>query len=240
MKREPRRDNLSVNLQGMGRLLKACRELLRFSLRDLSKLSGMSPAQIMRMESGEFDYSILRFTRLASALGLSPGMVIDCAVRWEDDAAMINADVKELQTLVQKAFPRERSTEPECTACLLLNDLCRVVFRLVLASNPVLLASRCGLPALAGLREQLRQFAATIDPEMTPVERLAFIHSIADRPYHKLKSSGLVTDDMIVEFVKQYDRTGGLAWPADQSLDSLASRSTFLNNMVKRLDRLKK
>src|SRR5579872_7011258 len=55
-----------------GTLIKAARMRLGFSLRDLAAMSQVSPSQIVRLESGEFDCTALTMGRLFGALALHP------------------------------------------------------------------------------------------------------------------------------------------------------------------------
>ena len=50
------------------------------SVRDLSRITGISPSHILRIESGEFDFTTTKFLRLAEALGLPTSSILEPAL----------------------------------------------------------------------------------------------------------------------------------------------------------------
>ena len=69
----------------MSLLLVNSRTKMGFSLREVSKASGISPSQILRIESGKFDCTIKTLVKLCGALGISPSEFMEACtgVNWK-------------------------------------------------------------------------------------------------------------------------------------------------------------
>src|SRR5258707_13145412 len=77
--------DLALNLRILGRSLREAREALGFSLRELARTSGVSPSQILRIESGEFDCFLSSLVKLCGPIALRPGELLESCLfaNWD-------------------------------------------------------------------------------------------------------------------------------------------------------------
>lgn len=61
----------------LGRNLKAAREAREWSQEDLAHQAGIQPADISRIEAGKRDLRLSTIEKLAKALGIPPGRLLD-------------------------------------------------------------------------------------------------------------------------------------------------------------------
>jgi len=90
--------DLKLDLRLLGRALRGTREKVGISLRTLSKDCGISPSQIVRIESGEFDCLLSSLVRIGAALGVRISDLIEVCVNPDYD-------------LYQKALLAESATQ---------------------------------------------------------------------------------------------------------------------------------
>ena len=106
-------------LKLLGIVIARARESLRYSYRELAKLSGVSASQILRMESGEFDYSLTKFLRVAESLGIESGRAVEWTmVRTIQRDSLLKLDTKPIADFVKAHIPDEQSKFDDYVFCL--------------------------------------------------------------------------------------------------------------------------
>jgi transcriptional regulator with XRE-family HTH domain len=226
------------DLPAVGGLLKRARERLRLTLRDVATHSGVSASQIMRMESGEFEYSASKFARVACALGLPPGLVMDLAVEHKDDRCHGYGEGEgELFDLIVRRFKSDAHNEKLLRSSAITASLCNLLFEIILSSNPVLVAKRKPLPHVAAIATNLVKFAQSLDQEMSNSERLALINAIVDRPFYKLQALGILTDELLLAAI---DRDENDFWDDTDPLGKLVVRNQpFTQKVIRRIAKIR-
>jgi transcriptional regulator with XRE-family HTH domain len=197
-------------LKIIGLLLNRARQNLRYSYRELGKIADVSPSQILRMESGEFDYSLTKFLRIAEALGLSVGIILEAAMyrmiprpefsEFNNDE--IEAFVKKLLGLDEIGPDNIESLEDSAFFIRqLIRSLAEVVSALVLSSH---IDGMCFYfnPAFAPLRDKIEGFAHLYSGSWnTHLERVALLKSLMQNPFLKLRSLGILDDKILGDYL---------------------------------------
>lgn len=139
----------------LGKSLSEMRHFLSLSLRELSRASGVSHSQILRIESGEFDCFTSSFVRLCGAMGIRFGDLIERCVKPDYDLYS-NAIEAELNNI----------NIPEIEAKLALKDLvfgASVALACILrASWPTAVALELDYPNDA-IRSKFLKFASHLE-----------------------------------------------------------------------------
>lgn len=182
------------------------------SVRELSKITGISPSHILRIESGEYDFTVTKFLVLAEVLCLPIASVLEpilFATRRPAEIGRSAQEDKEFKTL---------EGHEEDSALELLRIMVRVVVSMHVSSNPKALVDAIEIP-FKEAKDRLTKYAAKFDTDADNVERIFFIHALAGRPYSKLHDLGLIDAEM----VKSY-----LAWAKANTFcsDDLKYKST--------------
>lgn len=210
-----------VWLRGLGRKVRDAREDLRISYRDLAAAAGVSPSQILRMESGEFDVSVTNFIKVARTLRLTIGLIAESVVAepvWSEVKEAAERD-RDLQLAASPENTKAFSHRLECLEHL-VSVLASAVIEVTLSSNPQDMARRLSFE-FAPVQAALMEFAARVDVSTTSTEeRAALINSIIEQPYAKLRALGILTDDLVNGYMqrcktKVFSLLPLLQWPGD-------------------------
>jgi transcriptional regulator with XRE-family HTH domain len=183
----------TLDLKILGEFLKIAREAARLSLRDLAEKTGISTSQILRIESGEVDYSLSHFFALCSALGLVPGDVVESSTDFETEGVSFSDE--DLRVIAPKGADLG-NVEGVIFQCW---DLAA---RLIWSTDPLGRAINNRPPGDSHY-EHFCEYATMIS-ELGPTERRLLLQSLWDRPIVKLKSLQLIPT--IEEWPKYLDR----------------------------------
>ena len=193
----------SQRLKSMGISLRMARENLRFSFRELAELSGVSASHILRMESGEFDFSVSKFIRVTESLGLSVGIVLE--------SAMFNRCPRERLRHIREdeflavADRNNSKTPPEKLDCALemrsfVQGVAEMVAALIASSNPVGLSDHLS-HSFEKVNFRIDEFALSKHLiGLKHYERHAMVEALLEDPYNKLKNFGVIDDELLFEF----------------------------------------
>ncbi len=201
-------------LRELGALFAAARRTSGLSLKAISGITEISPSHILRMESGEQDFTVTKFSRLCDALGIPVGLALECSRLHTREFFRKNAPFHaESPQLAIKLFGgvynkasaidaeklSQNTTYSEAIEWLLVTAS-RTVAALLMSANPELLARQVHGPP-AAVRERLLSFAGRIDPLASVTERLGILKSLAARPYSKLKALGILDDKIVFDYI---------------------------------------
>jgi transcriptional regulator with XRE-family HTH domain len=200
-------------LKELGALFAAARKSSALSLKAISDITRISPSHVLRMESGDQDFTVTKFSRLCDALGIPVGLVLEVSLLHTREFFQGGAEFAESSTLARKLFGgvhnesgaidsgklTQITSYSEAIEWLLVTTS-RTVAALLLSADPKLLAREVHGPPGA-VREKLIAFAERIDPLANVTERLGIIKSLKARPYSKLKSLGILDDKIVFDYI---------------------------------------
>lgn len=169
----------------LGKTLARARKSLRISLRDLSKVSGVSPSQILRIESGEFDCLVSSLVRLGVALGIRFTVLLEHSLSEIRSPYQISL-TREVATPLDLELP-DTPDNKEALKDLVLGG-CSVVTRLMRSANPVAVANELEYPSQE-IEQRFMKLAGSIAAHnYTPRTCVDFITTLQSRPFHTLRS----------------------------------------------------
>lgn len=195
-------NNLAAErLKLIGKIIRKARENLRYSYRELAELSGVSASQLLRIESGEFEFSVTKFMQVAEALGLSVGMILDTAM-FRSGARMKSYSSKALRTFVaKKGLSAEESENQLLMVSGFVDGLAEVAATLILSSNPEAMCFYFDHPFPA-LVEALQSFAHTrVAFGPSHHERVAALKALSEDPVGKLTQWGVLNEALMDKFL---------------------------------------
>jgi transcriptional regulator with XRE-family HTH domain len=185
----------------VGSVIKTARENLRYSFRELSGLCGVSPTQLMRIESGEYEYSMEKCFRVCISLGLAIAEVIDYATQrdWVPEASMdmIPNYVRDALGTKHKGKLLQKLLERHDRYGWNIFYLAAIVLTSV---NPVDRIRRTGFPT-PELKKEFEDFA-TMSQNLSNVERITLLHALRKEPVQKLFSLGLLSESGAATFAE--------------------------------------
>ncbi len=190
---------LELDLKRVGILLKCARENLRYSYRELSELCDVSATQLLRIESGEFEYSVAKLFRVCSSLGLTVGDVIEYSMYLPIKSKAPYFSVSEL---VQAAIPTldsEKVERAERRVFSFTFDLLHFLTLLLTTSFPLQCASTLRVPKgepFFEFYERISSFAMMVDT-MSNAERVLTLQSLYQAPLDKMASLNLLPAQLI-------------------------------------------
>jgi transcriptional regulator with XRE-family HTH domain len=193
-KRKPKRW-FEVDQGEIARVLKGARMAAGLSLREVADLSNVSPSHLLRIESGEFNYSTENFALVTQSLGLRAGDVIEAAMKFTFERR--RPLLKSLETVLK--YPEIRHPEKFEE---IVDQLWDLAVRILWAANPLARAKERPYPTEA-LAEAFRKYAVFVE-QLSAEERRVTMAAFEERPIPKLQSLHLVPpDEQLPGFVKQ-------------------------------------
>jgi transcriptional regulator with XRE-family HTH domain len=195
----------AVRLKVLGAVLCTARQNLRYSYRELATLSGVSASQLLRMESGEFDYSLAKFIRVCEPLGLSAGIAIEAAL-LRGGLAMKFHRVEE--NLIEAFLRRQGISKAEVIEEKVLiirelvMDIASAVAVMILASNAQAMRFYIEFP-FPLLNDPLQSFVDTSGVDhLRHYERVALLQALAEGPYKKLMALDIINEESLAAYLK--------------------------------------
>ena len=186
---------LTPDLVSVGRKLKSAREELRLSYREVAALSGVSPSHILRIESGEFDYSVDKFCQLASALGLSPAVLLESNWHCSDGMKISPAEIVAL-VAATIGIPADPQLPDDDAKLIILRKslalMARLVVLLVFSADreSYLRSVKFSVPEV---RDAFTAVLPVLAASTHTAERFAFLEAMEENPSAKLRSLGLIS-----------------------------------------------
>jgi transcriptional regulator with XRE-family HTH domain len=212
----------SRRLRVLGHILRRARENLRFSYRELAARCGVSASHLLRMESGEFDFSVTKLMRVIEPLGLSPGVMLDTAM-FQRTARVDISDEAIIQP-VERALRAVKiavagTFQEQCEeAGYLVRVLVEVAASLIESSHPAQFA-RYILHPCEAVREQIERFGASrAEMVVSNKERAAALASLFGNPFDTLKRWGLLDTELLAAY---------LEWVRDKDDSQKLPRNTY-------------
>lgn len=153
------KNDLELQTKVLGEALRETREYLGLSLRELARASGVSHTQIMRIESGEFDFFTVSFVRLCGAMGIKFSELLERCITPDTDIYR-----KAIEAELKTHFPEQFHTGEDSRNALkdLVFGGCNIMVYLLRSSTPIELASEFDYPTEAvknrflGIAERIR------------------------------------------------------------------------------------
>jgi transcriptional regulator with XRE-family HTH domain len=193
-------------LKMLGQIFRLARENLRYSYRELSELSGVSASQLLRMESGEFDFSVTKFMSAAESLGLSAGIVLETVMHRDIPRQSLMGRVysKSLEAFVRKSGVQSEQELEErmSTIAELIYILTEAVATLILSSHP---EAQCFYftHVFEPIQDRLHTFGHTrVAIGISHHERVASLKSLFDDPYATLTRWEILDEQLVTQFLE--------------------------------------
>jgi len=201
-------------LNEAGALFAAARKCSGLSLKAVSLATKISPSHILRMESGKQDFTVTKFSRLCDALGIPVGLALECALLHTREffqegpitepesiqlAMKLFGGVCSQRGVTGAAKIGENILYSEIIEWLLVTTS-RIMAALLLSANPPLLARLVRCP-FDPVRVKLISFADRLDPLASLSERLGIIKALKARPGFKLKSLGILDEQIVSDYI---------------------------------------
>lgn len=187
----------------IGSQIRDARTALRYSYRDLAKVCGVSAGQIQRIETGSASPSLETLFNICVGLGLPIGDLIDSNILVQNDDIHPDFDDEmDFKNVIEWAVS-EGQKLPRIKDKLrgYINISVWLIVQAASASRPEFDMSPLASPSMAfnaafhRCAVQFRNYSNT--------ERLALLQSLKTNPVQKLKSLGLLSQDILREIVIQ-------------------------------------
>jgi len=195
-------ETFEIFRNSLGFYLRTARTRLGYSLRELEGISGVSDAQIRRIECGDFNCAIDTFLRLCVALGLPFGELLECIATPTESLVMksLNSDP------AVKALLREAgmlSDWQRAVGLQLLASLGLLLAHCVFSSNP---AKRFADSAFADdpMKRALEPLVASLDSNIPADARLRFLCDLQQACLPTLLSLGFASHGEMVALLKRH------------------------------------
>ena len=205
---------VKVNLSALGARMKEARESLRYSLRQLSQKCGISPSQLLRLESGKVDCS----------LGLPVGALVEDVTAYgvEFPTEGFPEEVRALLAPKGKGGMASRRKR--------LDEFMRAHFhaarRLLTDSAPMGVIRDSDFTR--GDTKVRYMVVAGMAEGFTNVERVAMLEALRESPYLKLLSLALIKRGMLEEFLDGKDEAIGIKFtPTPAAIKPRPPREPF-------------
>ncbi len=207
------------NLKLVGAILRETRTLLGLSLRQLSSESGVSPSQILRLESGEYDVRLATLMKVVGPLGLPAGLLME-----QGTTVNVGVYAKVLGRNgigpLWRDLPEEKRTKGSMTALIVFcARCCEAAGYLLNSSNAGKLVATIRFP-FSSMEEAFVDFAAEVD-SLVPDQRLAVARELAEQPLTLLQRKHLVTPDIASGYITTPAAHRDLFVPAPNFFDLL-------------------
>ena len=166
------------------------------SVRELSKKTGISASHILRIESGEFDFTLTKFLIIAEVLCLPVASIIEPILFSTRNAKSFNRNAleeKEFRLIVGENIEREQNT------LNLLGVFIRTLIAVQATSNPRALVESIEFP-FKDAKMRLAEYAERFDLNSSNIDRLTTISALVSRPFGQLRALGLIDSGLIESY----------------------------------------
>ena len=183
-------------LQYIGSTFAGARSRLKMPVKKLSQITGISASHLLRIESGEFDFTITKLFVLSESLCVPISHLLEPLLfetRVLQEIPPFPPEEKELRAL----FQRDDKTYEK--SLRILHYLVRVVAAIQFASSPVALVDSLENP-IQESKARMRQYASRFDFESDSTKRLSTIISVVSRPFPQLRELDLIDGDLLKKF----------------------------------------
>lgn len=163
------------------------------SLRELSKMSGVSASQILRLESGEFDVRLSTLTKIADCLGVPPGLVLEQGISIRPGYYA--------KILGQNGVPRiglSKEEKRRSNPTLFYTACCVAIARLLRSSNPPKTVRAINIPV--AMRKVFVAIAERFDA-LYFLDRVSVLQSLSRDPIQVFEDIGLSSDILTASFL---------------------------------------
>ncbi len=194
---------IDLNIRALGIILRQARIDNGATLIDIARLTGVSKAQISRIERGEFNATLDTFSRIAIAAGMRPGNLLELALDCDHETLL--KKVKKDQDLAADLKNGGWTSDPQRENVFLFCAHCVAGLAVLLwSSDPVDRAGKLLFPThfRAGLLEAARK----IKPMRDSTERANALIALDRNPYRELKRFGLFSLEMAKSYLKARDK----------------------------------
>lgn len=193
--------------------LRRVRQGLGYSLRDLARLTGLSHSHILKIETGRHDFQVETLGKLAIALGVPCGLLMDSAVTPSSTAF-------EQAILLEKFFAREewrKIIPPDWTVrqhrsvLQFASESCVLLAKLLLSTRASIALDRVRLPPVPDLRVAWQELANRIDGVngqfrwLQVSERASLLNVLRAAPVETLNGQRVFCPRFAIDYVDQID-----------------------------------
>lgn len=187
------------SLKLVGGILRETRILLGMSIRQLSTESGVSPSQILRLESGEYDVRLATLMKVVRPLGLPAGLLMEQGTTVNVGAYAKILGQNGIGSLF-RALPEEKRTKGSMTALIVFcARCCEAAGYLLNSSNAQKLVPTIRLP-ITLMEKPFAAFAVEVD-SLVPDQRLAVVRELAEEPLALLLRKRLISPDIACAYI---------------------------------------
>lgn len=183
----------------LGYYFRLARERRGYSLRDVEKLSGVSNAQVLRIEKGDFNCALDTFVRICCALGLPFASVLEQVISPQASSFWKGLDGNQkLQPILEAAGA---DTEAKRRwALLFLQSLAAEVARLMYSDDPVARAQECQTKS-SETKTALMEFARTLARPIPAQYRRVVVENLECAAFTELQRLGLLNQDSAIRIL---------------------------------------
>src|SRR5436190_1613310 len=131
-------------LKALGLAFSRARQTLQMSVRQLSEQTGISASHILRIESGEFDFTVTKFIKLSEVLALPSGALLEEACLSTRILSVEFRKAVRSDPHFQRAVADESKREEALLASI--EALARLVLAVLISSNPEMIVRLIPFP----------------------------------------------------------------------------------------------
>lgn len=190
---------IRLDLGRVGDVLKKARAQLRYSLRDVARQSNISATQLMRMETGEFEFSIVKLHAACISLGISIADLLEYATLREVDPMLILRSPSFFEALLTQEERLDRGAVSHFSEYML--GIYTAAIWILTSNNPDNCASRIEPPPGNSSLPALLEFGSMVNG-FSNIERVATLNALLNDPHSKLKSFRLVHVESLHRFME--------------------------------------
>lgn len=208
-----------LDLVFIGKCFRQARKNLRLPVVGVAKLSGVSRSHILKIENGEFDFSVSKLVAISNTLCIPISALLEQALTTDlDGKDLANFKISEsaeqeldLDNLFDRLY-----ADPSCIknkerivdlVVALVEESGRLAMALLLSSNPSLYLLNCRIP-FDLLQKRFTDWVGRLDLLASHVQRRAKMEGIVSAPYSTLKEWAIFDYPFFVQFLNSYKGRG--------------------------------
>lgn len=187
----------------IGEILRGARTLVGLSIRDLSKRSGVSTSQILRVESGEFDIMLSTLLKIAREVGVPAGLILEQGSIPNPGYYAKLIGQSGLGQLTAGMRPADFPRNAHSRLVVFSGRTAGAVASLLQSSNASKLVQLINFPT-GSMISTFTDFAATID-QINVEDRVSLHRELDTQPIELLLRLKLLTREIAADFLTKHE-----------------------------------
>lgn len=197
-KRRTAQRQIYLSLQLIGRVLRFARERLNYSYRQLAEKCDVSATQLLRMESGEFEYSALKLFNVCVTVGLPFGELMEYGTVRSFDLSGRIVPPAEIASLLE-SFEGHEYGERHEIFWQSIDSCFHAALTLLTCADPI---GRAYDFRYSGTDEEQWSSFSSYNCDPNNVERIHTLRGLMSDPVEKLSALGLVEVEDLTQAIK--------------------------------------